>query len=209
MIREPHKYYLKLPYQLIILFVKLSIYFWYKIKKMSAHDIEGLIYEENFDELYKILTKINITILPINLLHVIVKNTDYVKHYQLMRFIISRGYNVNHQDIKGKTVLMYALDFLDEELIDFLLSKGAGVNFIDNEGYSCLGYAIRSHRINFVKKILEKGAEINIKGKKKVVQPLTVAVAECWPPFDEDDTNRNILKFLIEMGGIVDEDAIN
>jgi ankyrin repeat protein len=177
---------------------------------MSAHDIEGLIYEEKFDELCKILTKINITILPINLLHVIVKNTDYDdRHYQLMRLLISRGYNINHQDIEGKTVLMYALDFRDEELIDFLLSKGAGVNFIDNEGYSCLGYAIWSHQINLVKKIIERGAEINIKSKKKVVQPLTVAVAECWPPFDEDDTNRNILKFLIEIGGIVDEDAVN
>lgn len=59
------------------------------------------------------------------------------QHFEVVKFLIECGANVNHANLNGTTVLMYAktkvLETGDYTLLDCLLEAGADVNLRDNK----------------------------------------------------------------------------
>ena len=77
-----------------------------------------------------------------------------------IRFLLENGADVNTQDNKNFTLLMYCAQFNDLTLISLVLSYGAKVNVKDSSGFTALDYAIKNNNLNSVKLLVENGAEI-------------------------------------------------
>lgn len=86
-----------------------------------------------------------------------------VQNGQLEEFIAafeSQKFPVN-QDINGRTLLHYAADYGQSEVISYLISKGADVNILDKHGISALLAAIWEGHTTCVKILLNSGASKN------------------------------------------------
>jgi len=115
------------------------------------------------------------------------RNPDFEK----INEIINKGVNINIRNENGKTLLMYALKYLNEiiwqdengnlaetgdeanellqrmvpkiniSIIKYLLEKGVDPNIEDNYGYRCLNIAVVTFRSDVFKLLLEYNADIN------------------------------------------------
>jgi len=97
---------------------------------------------------------------------------------------------VNFQDEKGKTALMYAIDYAEKgetEIAKLLIEKGADVNILDNRGDTALMNAIdytsnRDIQYKLIKLLIEKGADVNIQDKEKGKTILMYILTNYEPP---------------------------
>ena len=62
--------------------------------------------------------------------------------FEIVKFLIDDGANVNTKGGSGKTPLMYAIILNNFEIVKFLINHGANVNTGDNDGKTPLMYAL-------------------------------------------------------------------
>jgi uncharacterized protein len=88
-----------------------------------------------------------------------------VGHVQTLRFLISRGANLNSRGSQGATALMEAASAGQVEIIDALLDHGVPVNQQDAQGFSALMYAAFNGRESSVDLLLRRGANQSLRNR--------------------------------------------
>jgi len=97
---------------------------------------------------------------------------------ELFKLLWSNNIDVNIRNSKGKTALMYIVQYSDNhepvllfekqmELLKLILDKGADVNLRDNEGKTALMYAVESKKYAIEEYLLQQGAKDKRKRKIK------------------------------------------
>lgn len=95
---------------------------------------------------------------------------------EAVKYLITRGANVNAQENSGTTSLHHAVSIYPhgskKELVDnmnvivgLLLDNGADLTLADNQGNLPLHKAVSSHNIAAIKTLIAKGANTDIKNK--------------------------------------------
>lgn len=70
------------------------------------------------------------------------------------------------KDLKGRSLLFYALINEQEEIFKYLLSQGINPNLVDHSGETVLFEAIKKNKLALAKLLIEKGASIDIANRK-------------------------------------------
>jgi ankyrin repeat protein len=91
--------------------------------------------------------------------------------------LIQAGADINARDKNGRAPLHYAVWYGRLAVADLLLRKGAAPDAIDNKVKTPLHYAVEKIRPDLVELLLQHGADPNVRGTKKGVTPLYLAVA--------------------------------
>ena len=95
-------------------------------------------------------------------------------HESVARLLISRGADVNFQDLSGfsdgETPLMVAAAKGEAGIAALLLAKGADVNRTTKDGQTALMYAITApgERSEIVRLLIESGANVNARDRHKM-----------------------------------------
>ena len=74
---------------------------------------------------------------------------------------LEHGYNIdiNEVDLDGKSLLMYACNKHDTEMIEILLNNNVDVNKVDRYGNTALTYACKKGRSSVVERLIGSGAK--------------------------------------------------
>ncbi len=126
-------------------------------------------------------------------------------------FLVQKGVNVNLQDHKGKTPLLWAARWGHWWTINLLLDKGAVVDAPDNSGQTALMNAAAYGALDLVKFFIDKGARTDSVDKKgftclmcacsggdpEVVQELLDRGAQVDA---QDSTGRTALSYVARCG---------
>lgn len=83
-------------------------------------------------------------------------------HLHIVEWIISKGGNVEQQDAKGQTPLIWAAYFGKTKVIKALLKAGANPNHLPTKGSTALTVAIQSGQLSAVKILLDNGANLSL-----------------------------------------------
>ena len=83
------------------------------------------------------------------------------KQWDLLRFLIARGADVNIVGEEGVTPLMTAVMRNDVKSVNFLLKAGADVNKADFYSDTALMWAARTGHIKCLEILIESGADVN------------------------------------------------
>ncbi len=95
-------------------------------------------------------------------------------------FVETYKQNSNIADKKGNTLLMTAVQFLQNDIVDYLL-KRSDINTLEVnlDGNTALQHAVNSARLDFVQKIFEKQiTQDKTKGKKRSLEILSRALKQ-------------------------------
>jgi ankyrin repeat protein len=85
-----------------------------------------------------------------------------------MKFFIEKNININLQDNRGETALMYAIDYDNIEMIRLLLNAGANPNVLNTHNHTALTLAIvgnSSNNIEIIEMLLNAGADATAKDR--------------------------------------------
>ena len=77
---------------------------------------------------------------------------------EVKKCVYSKNYDINVQDDKGYTPLMYAIMNHNLKMIEFLVEHGADINLCNNKGQSPLKIAYLYDSKDIAEYLLEKGA---------------------------------------------------
>ena len=80
---------------------------------------------------------------------------------KIMKNLLQRGANIDHQDEGGRTALYVAINNSSGKAVDILLGANADPNLCNNEKKSPLMIASEEGYYSLLMQLLEKGAEIN------------------------------------------------
>ena len=108
-----------------------------------------------------------------------------------VEILVAKGADVNVQDKKKRTPLIFAASNGHTPVIGFLISKGADVNMRDSGGRTALLYASKRSFNETAALLLEKGADVNVQSKKKKVTALMLAAV--WD-------NTVLVRMLLDHG---------
>ena len=104
---------------------------------------------------------------------------------------VAKGANVNLQDQKKRTPLIFAASNGHTSVVEFLISEGADVNATDSDGQSALMYACKRSFNETAAFLLKNGAEVNVRSKKKGITALMLAAVS---------GNVELVRMLLEDG---------
>jgi ankyrin repeat protein len=93
----------------------------------------------------------------------------------VVKFLLTRGANVNASDEEGRAPLACAAYAGDVEITKLLVARGAKVNTKNKDGWTALCVAANSGYAGVVKLLLDRGADAGIK-VKDIYTPLNYAV---------------------------------
>jgi ankyrin repeat protein len=125
---------------------------------------------------------------------------------ETVRFLISKGANINILDEADWTPLMRAAANRNIEMADLLISAGAEINARNPYGWTALFTAVSYGSAGTVKHLMQKGANPNIKDEKGMTPLMYAAAGE--DEFEEDfERTRDIIKYLAAHGA--DINALN
>ncbi|KAF2163295.1 hypothetical protein M409DRAFT_26336 [Zasmidium cellare ATCC 36951] len=155
-----------------------------------------------------------------SLLHYAIKQANWATKHQLevvrriSQFVVESGYELNHTDAQGRTVVELAIASRSIPLLETVLGSGVSVNHANSEGDYPLHTAIRTRALPAIYKyLLRQGADANAcasTGKRDPVATLTMPLglvmmqlAAANPNYDGDTTAWfRIAGYLIEHGAI-------
>jgi uncharacterized protein len=104
--------------------------------------------------------------------------------------LIDKGVNINVQDAKGWTPLMFAVSSADTKLIKLLLAKGADANVATNKGWTPLMKACVHNHVDTMELLMHRGADLNAKNAEGKTA-LILAI---------DKGHKDVVKVLISHG---------
>lgn len=108
-----------------------------------------------------------------------------------VQVLVAKGANVNVQDQKKRTPLIFAATNGHTSIVEFLISRGAEINAKDSGGQTALMYAAKRSFNETAALLLEKGAEVNVQSKKKGITALMLAAV--WD-------NVELVQMLLKHG---------
>lgn len=82
-------------------------------------------------------------------------------HLDTVKFLISRGANINATRHNGLTALMIASQVGNEKLVEYLIQNGADINLITNDGADAFIWAAQNGNVSCAALLLDAGADIN------------------------------------------------
>jgi len=88
-------------------------------------------------------------------MHKVVPSSDSAS----IKYVLSRGADLNAQDIRGDTPLIYAVRFCEADIVALLLENGARVNQANFQGVTPLMWAANASDAAKVRVLLKKGAD--------------------------------------------------
>jgi ankyrin repeat protein len=88
---------------------------------------------------------------------------------------IEKGADVNVQDQKQRTPLIFAASAGHTPVVEYLIEAGADVDMRDKDGQSALLYASKRGFNETVALLLDKGADVNLQSAKRGVSALMLA----------------------------------
>lgn len=150
--------------------------------KMNKSNIEILIKSDDNVKFDKFLQSLSV---PRLILAKTFERKNLEDIQKLVSNIISNGQQDDVDAAYGKTILMYACEFGDRELVKTILAANVNVNTVDTRGRSALMYAVQnpdnSLAAEYVKLLIEHGAEIDVPSNihdfmKPVETPLSIAI---------------------------------
>lgn len=90
------------------------------------------------------------------------------RHSKLVRYFVSEGYDINTQDMFGKTVVHHVAAKLQQSsLLQFIAGHGADLNIKDRNGVAALHVACSQTNAKNVKQMIESGCLVDIKDNNK------------------------------------------
>ena len=169
----------------------LSIHFRSDLMENTKFNIETCIETDNLSLLVKIFREIPNSELN-DLLFVAARCGREV----MVKFLISRGADVNATDKQEKTVLMRAVEHgAQKEVVKSLIDNGADVDAADKSGRTVLMYAARNRASKEVLELLiENGASVNAVNAHGTTV-LDYAIA--------NEASKEVVEFLIKKGADV------
>jgi quinoprotein dehydrogenase-associated probable ABC transporter substrate-binding protein len=110
-----------------------------------------------------------------------------------VKFLVSKGADVNKVDDQGATPLTNAARQRHPEMVELLIGLGANVNQANNDGMTPLVAAVMRDHVPTIKVLLAKGADLE-KPNAEGYGPLAIAIAE---------DKYEVAKTLMEAGADV------
>ncbi len=92
----------------------------------------------------------------------------YEHRLWILRYLLQNGADVDAQDTRGNTVLLWVIKDGKAELAEELIRKGFNVNATNNDGSTALMLAVGKGNEELVKKLLEKGAKVNAVDSRQI-----------------------------------------
>jgi hypothetical protein len=108
-----------------------------------------------------------------------------------VKVLVAKGANVNVQEQKKRTPLIFAATNGHTSVVEFLIGKGAEVNARDSGGQTALIYAAKRSFNETAAVLLKNGAEVNVQSKKKGITALMLAAV--WD-------NEELVQMLLKHG---------
>ena len=116
------------------------------------------------------------------------------QRFEIFKFLLESGANVNLQDQSGKTALMIASKKGYIEFVKFLIKYSADTNVQDNEGSSAPMIACNEGNVTCVQSLIDKGADIDLQDKQGQTA-LMIALKK---------GHEECVKLLINNGAVTD-----
>lgn len=88
------------------------------------------------------------------------------RHSKLVKLFVMEGYNINNQDIFGRTLLHYVVSELRQSsLVQFLVNQGADLNIKDKNGITTLHLACFWNNTANLREVIRSGCAIDAEDK--------------------------------------------
>lgn len=139
-------------------------------------------------------------------------------HLEVIRricaFMLDKGYDIDHTDARGQTVVELSIESRDLQLLETVVSSGASVDRRNSEGYFALHTAIRAWAVPEVYKyLLRHGADPNSSATHSeeelattLTMPLGLVIMQLGTSIASSDMNSTmwfrIAAYLIEFNAI-------
>ena len=129
----------------------------------------------------------------------------FQKHYaytngdlKMIRFLISKGYDLNTKSNIGETAMLYAARGGKIEAINLLLENGADIDIVTNYHCTPLSYALYKKQYKAAKLLITNGADVN-KGKIGLQYLLNRDRVE---ELQKDASNQNFRTLLTSLSNM-------
>ena len=120
-------------------------------------------------------------------------NAIIANDFARVKFLVSKGADVNKADDQGATPLTSAARQRHPEMVELLIGLGANVNQPNDNGMTPLVAAVMRDHVPTIKVLLDKGADLE-KPNSEGYRPLAIAIAE---------DKYEVAKTLMEAGADV------
>lgn len=110
--------------------------------------------------------------------------------YGIIQLLLANQYNVNHTNITGDSILMFACKQKNKEMVDFLITNGATINHQNDCGNTPLIWSSFFGNLDIVKSLVENDANVNHQNKCGYT-------AVMW---GARNGNLDIVKYLVSKG---------
>nr|VZH95840.1 unnamed protein product [Spirometra erinaceieuropaei] len=117
-------------------------------------------------------------------------------HLEVVKFLVSRGANVNQTTITNSTALRAACFDGHEEVVKFLVENGADVEIPNRHGHTCLMISCYRGHYNIALYLLSRGARVNRRSAKG-----NTALHDC-----AESGNLRGLQLLLEHSALMQKD---
>jgi len=130
---------------------------------------------------------------------------------RIVKLLIKSGADLNSRDYDGKTALLYAANYSENDsyldVIKLLVEAGADINIPDNYGSTILHYIVHRQddvNVETIKYLVSINFDIN------TTSDLNENALDVWSPFISHDIEKSIntMNFLIDSGLHINDNTL-